>query len=591
MKASKATPISVLILFFILSLFLTACQSNPRSGDYKEHRKFGRASLGQNQGPSSRLNKRVQEGKEPMSQKESAILLYTRKQADSLANLKTPPTPSGAPDPASSVASGAADGSQNTAQINKKTAGILAPIPPEPEQLQFPELSYQPPNPEDYRVEIAPGIIAYLYPAPQLPMIQASILFPGQNYAEKPEEVAALSLLAELYRTGGTKNLTPAQVDDSLEFLASGVSLGFNDHYGTISVNSMKNDFWNSMLLAKEMVFQPGLDSARLAITKVGYIQALEHKWDKPEALLNDLYEWVLYQPHPVWWRAKPEEVEAVHRNTVLKAHQAEHPSPFTTPRIYLGISGDFQKNEMIARLKGYFSDWKRDAAAKDLPRPTLNNRKGVFVADKDTKQATIKLGQPFLQRPHPDYYAASLASYMLGAGGFTSRLTARIRSEQGLAYTVYSFTGSNYQYPVTSGVFLQTKVESAAYALKLIQEEIQKAIDEGFTDEEYARAKDGLIASLPGLFKTPGNTAEVFAMSESWGRELDHFRVYPEKIQALTKDQVQSALRKYFSPENMAITIVGPYDKLKVRDEEHDIALQDLGPVHLIPLDSLERQ
>ena len=177
-----------------------------------------------------------------------------------------------------------------------------------------------------------------------------------------------------------------------------------------------------------------------------------------------------------------------------------------------------------------------------------------------------------------PDYYPAALASFILGGGGFSSRLTTRIRSDEGLAYSVYSSVGNSYFDTTLTTIALQTKAEQAPYAIRLIQEEIQKLATEGPTEQELLLAKKTLIESLPSLFATPEDIVVNFAEDEFTGKKTDHYLEYVREIEAVTAEQIKTMIAKYFDFTKMTISIVGPSDSWK-----------GLENVVILPLDSLE--
>ncbi len=207
---------------------------------------------------------------------------------------------------------------------------------------------------------------------------------------------------------------------------------------------------------------------------------------------------------------------------------------------------------------------------------------------DKQVTQATIQLGAPGVKRPDPDYYPLVVASYIFGDGGFTSRLMERVRSNEGLVYGIDSDVGSDYYRRSTVGVSLQTKVQTGAYAVKLVLEEMRKFAKDGVTDEELQRAKDGLIKSLPSLFDTPSATARIFAQSEIWKRSPEHFKEYIDTINKMTKADVEKAFRKYFIADSMRIVVVGPQEPLMKKDER-GLSLSDFGPVKFLSLEEIE--
>jgi zinc protease len=473
----------------------------------------------------------------------------------------------------------------NTSVSDPTTA--KSALPNHYKEIQFPEFNYQPPNPEDYRFEIQPGVVAYLYPSKQLPMISLNMIFKEQNLPPDTLDVAALSLLSSMYISGGSTRLNPAQVDDSLEFLSANLSASLGDHSSDIALNVMSKDFSPMMHLLKDLVLNPGLDSARLELRKDRYIQAIQHRYDQPKPVLDDLYTYTTYQSHPSNWKATVAEVKAVNVSRLKKMAE----NRFRSDTVIIGVSGDFEQAEMVQFLKNYMGGFKRHSSdlVKKQNFPDFISQPGIYLTPKPgLTQSSIKISQPFVQRPHPDYYATSIASYILGAGGFTSRLTSRIRSDEGLAYSVNSFASSNYYRPVTTGVQLQTKVESATRAIQLVFEEIEKMIAEGITEEELQKAKEGLTASLPSLFDTPEATVSAFVLSEAWGREMDHFRTYRQKIMELKSEDVMRALKIYFNPAKMSICLIGPEEALLKTDEKYGIQLSDFGPIKIIPENNL---
>jgi zinc protease len=182
------------------------------------------------------------------------------------------------------------------------------------------------------------------------------------------------------------------------------------------------------------------------------------------------------------------------------------------------------------------------------------------------------------VKRPHPDYYPTAVANFILGGGSFSSRLMTRVRSDEGLAYHISSRAGNDYRDTAMITISLQTKVESASLALKLIYEEIDKLAKDGPTEEELAMAKKTLVESLPGLFDSPSSTAVLFAKDELLGKSPDHYLDYVKEINAVTAEQVKAMIKKYYAKEKMTISVVGPVSKLG-----------DLKPFIVVPLDSLE--
>lgn len=470
-------------------------------------------------------------------------------------------------------------------------------IPQHFQDIKYPEFHYQAPNPEEYRVPITDSIIAYLVPDRRLPWIQMGIYFEETTLPAKPEQSAAVALLGPMLRRGGSQSLSPEVLDDSLELLAASIHGDFGSFHSSMSLQCLSRDFPKVFAMMEDLFSSPRFDQERLEIQKASYLQNIAHKYDQPQNVLDYLNHYTMYQSNPRMWNARPEEVKAISSETLRQMAQGR----FQPRHVVLSLSGDFDRDSMVVTLRNFFGRWQGrkqeernslDSSLLNTPAPLqFKNLPGIYLVDKKTTQANILLEQPFVRRPHPDYYAAALASYILGGGGFTSRLTERVRSNEGLAYSIYSYAKSDYDEIATTGIALQTKVSSAAYALKLIREEILKLAQEGPSDQELESAKQSLLESFPGLFDSPQAMASIFARSEIWGRNLNHFRVYPEKIRAITAADIQRCIAQWFEPSKMTVSIVGPVDLLLQADSTHQTSLNQVGfgSVQIVPLDSLE--
>jgi zinc protease len=263
----------------------------------------------------------------------------------------------------------------------------------------------------------------------------------------------------------------------------------------------------------------------------------------------------------------------------------------FSPSRVVISASGRFDRARLLDSLSSLLTGLDKlknnpKNPVPDFPGPLPP---GIFIFDKEATQASIRVGFPCVRRPHPDYYPLSVANYIFGAGGFTSRLVAKVRTEAGLAYSVRSFVASDYHRPGTAGFFLQSKVESGVEALSLCFAEMRKLADSGVTGEELTAAKDGLIKSLPSLFDTPAAVADIFTQSELWNRDLDHFKKYPEIINDMTSEKLLTAFRKYFIADSARIIIVGPKDKLLAGKLEDELAR--LGKITFLTAPELEKK
>ena len=171
--------------------------------------------------------------------------------------------------------------------------------------------------------------------------------------------------------------------------------------------------------------------------------------------------------------------------------------------------------------------------------------------------QAHILLGQPGIKRGDPDFFPLYVGNYILGGGGFVSRLTDEIREKRGLAYSVYSY----FMPMATLGPFqigLQTKKAQASEALALVRKTVQAFVDDGVTEQELQAAKDNLIGGFPLRIDSNRKILEYLSVIGFYRLPLDYLDSFNDEIARVTVEQVNDAFKRRIHPEQFATVIVG---------------------------------
>ncbi|MBR6942238.1 MAG: insulinase family protein [Fibrobacter sp.] len=452
-----------------------------------------------------------------------------------------------------------------------------AALPEHYSKIEFPEYKYVAPYPKDFRVQIADGITGYIVSDTTLPLVDFSVYFEESNLPLVLKDEAAFEMVGSMIRRGGGGGITAHALEDSLEFVSSSISTSVGTYLSAFDINCLSMYFPEMLELARKVLTDPSFDKTQLEIVKANFVTSYERRHETPAKVLSALKSKVNYAPNPRLWNANATEYKAVTAADVKRLAKGV----FSSKRIVFALAGNVNRDSAVTMLKNFFAGWKVEPSEdeKSAPVPLSFARKpGVYVVDKDITQANITMNQPFVKRPHPDYYPTAVASFILGGGSFSSRLMNRVRSDEGLAYSVYSTVGNDYRDTAMTTIALQTKVETVGFAMKLIFEEVEKLAKDGPTVEELSQAKKSLVESLPSLFDSPSSTATIFAKGELLGKSDNHYLDYVTQINAVTAEQVKAMIAKYFDKDKMTISIVGPvsmFDSLK--------------PFTVIPLDSLE--
>jgi zinc protease len=177
-----------------------------------------------------------------------------------------------------------------------------------------------------------------------------------------------------------------------------------------------------------------------------------------------------------------------------------------------------------------------------------------------DSAQAHVLIGQPGYKRSDPDFFALTVGNYILGGGGFVSRLTSEVREKRGLSYSVYSYFSPGLH----AGAFtlgLQTRPDQASQAIAVSREVLAKFVAEGPTATELDAAKANLIGGFALLIDTNskllGNISNI-----AWNRlPLDYLDTWTQQIGKVTTADIKAAFARKLQPDRMVTVVVGGVD------------------------------
>jgi zinc protease len=174
--------------------------------------------------------------------------------------------------------------------------------------------------------------------------------------------------------------------------------------------------------------------------------------------------------------------------------------------------------------------------------------------------QAHIVIGQPGIRRKDPDYFPLWLGNYVLGGGGFSSRLSEEIRQKRGFAYSTYSyFNPLRQEGPFQIG--LQTKKEQSEEALKVAREVLARFVADGPTQQELDNAKQNVIGGFPLRIDSNRKILGYLSIIGFYELPLNYLDEFPAKIEAVTLAEVKDAWRRRVRPDRMVTVVVGSLD------------------------------
>ncbi|HEY0077894.1 MAG TPA: pitrilysin family protein [Pyrinomonadaceae bacterium] len=461
-------------------------------------------------------------------------------------------------------------------------------IPPHPRELKFSPLSYTPPKRDRYRHVLSNGAVAYLVEDHDLPLVNMSVLVRTGSYLDPTGKEGLASLTGSQIRAGGTTSKTAEEFDEAVDFLAANISSAIAPTQGNATLNLLSKDFEQGLSLFVDMLRNPRFQEDRLKLAKSQILQQMERRNDDTTSI--ESREWSRLMQGPEHFSAKlstKASVEGITREDLLAFHQRYYqPAGFI-----FAISGDFNTKEMLTKLEASMRGWPSNkAAVPDVPKPTAAPVAGVYAIHKaDVNQGRVSIGHVGAMRDHPDSYALSIMNDILGGGGFTSRITSRVRSDEGLAYSAGSNFGLGVYYPGNFRAAFQSKSATTAQAIDIVMEEINRMRSGKVTTEELETAKNFAVEVFPRFFSTAGQIAGTFAQDEYTKRPADYWDTYRDRIRAVTADDVQRVAQKYLQPDKLVILVVGNIDDITKGNPDrpqHSLArIAKDGQIRRIPL------
>jgi zinc protease len=185
-------------------------------------------------------------------------------------------------------------------------------------------------------------------------------------------------------------------------------------------------------------------------------------------------------------------------------------------------------------------------------------------LINRNVAQANLILGSGGIARSNPDYYKIQVMNYILGGGGFSSRLMKEVRSKAGLAYSIDSAFSAG-RFPGAFAVVLQTKNRSAQEALKLIVAQLREIQNQLVSDRELASAKKYMIGSFPLRLDRQSQIVSFMLQVELYGLGLDYAERYPLLIGDVTRLEVKETAEKYLHPDALNLVAVANQSLAKI--------------------------
>ncbi len=417
------------------------------------------------------------------------------------------------------------------------------------------------------------GMKLFLVEDHDYPTINMRAMIRSGSVYESADKIGLAAITGSVLRTGGTKTKTGDEIDKILETMAASIESGVGSGSGFLSVSILKEDVDKVLPLLAEIVMHPAFAEDKIELEKVQHRTAISRRNDNFGQIARREFNKLIYGADSPYARhAEYASIDAITRDDIIAFYKK-----FMFPNnIMMTVWGDFKTKDMVNKLEKTFANWK-SAPLNIPPKPKVDYKFKYtvnFIDKPDVNQSNIMMGHIGGLKSNPDYPALSIMNRILSF----DRMFKHIRTDEGLAYSVWGNYGSGFDHPGVFSAGAQTKSESTVKAIELMIKEMKLIINEKVTDKELQKAKDQYLNTYVFNFDSKSKIVNRMMTLAYYDYPLDFNDKFIKKVENVTKADILRVAKKYLQPDKVQILVVG-------KKEDFDKPLSTLGEVNVIDI------
>ncbi len=447
----------------------------------------------------------------------------------------------------------------------------------EPPYGESPEVTV----PKVWEDQLANGLKVYGIENTEVPLVQFNIVVEGGLLLENSNKVGVSNLLASMM-TKGTKNKTPQELEAAIEQLGANINVFAQQESITITGNTLAKNYEATIDLLEEILLEPRWDENEFTLALQQVMSQIQQQEANPNSIAQNAYNVLIYGEDNIRSKNILGSLSSVGSITMndLKDYYNNYWSP-SISRMH--VVGDMSQSAIMNSLKGLESGWEsKEVSILRSAVPEAPQKSQVYFFDvPSAKQSVLRIGYPALAVTDDDYNEATVANYILGGGGFASRLTQELREGKGYTYGIGSFfSGSKDKGPFTiaSGVRSNVTLESVQ-SVKSILENYGPT----YTEKDLETTKGFLIKSNARAFETAGAKLRMLQNISAYGWEYDYVKKREEIVRGMTIDRIKELSQQYLDANKMIWLVVGDaqtqFDRMKDLGFGEPILINDMTP------------
>jgi zinc protease len=414
------------------------------------------------------------------------------------------------------------------------------------------------------KTTLSNGLTLVVVERNQLPTIHLQLLVRAGSSAETPDQLGLANLTAELLLQGTTTQ-DAAAISRRIEAVGGALTAAADLDFTSLHLAVLKKDLLLGVELLADVLMHPQFAEPEVARKTAEMKARLKRMEEEPRQIAQLAFSRSLFGSHPY---AHPVEGSVATLDKLARDDIRRFFLSFYRPNnALITLVGRINLEEAAGVLEKALSGWQAASIHKPpAAAPQRAARPEIIKIDRPSSQASILWGHLGVNRGNPDYYSLLVMNYILGGGGFVSRLMDQIRDNLGLTYGINSHFEAR-EFPGAFEISLETKNQNTNQAVAEIMKEVKKFLEKGVTDTELAEAKAYLTGSFPLRMDTNGKMVKLLAAIEFYGLGLDYPEKYPQFINQVTREEILRVARQYLQPEKFLLVVVGNQQEIQLKD------------------------
>jgi zinc protease len=386
-----------------------------------------------------------------------------------------------------------------------------------------------------------------------LPIFNLQLVFKNSGYSQDNNNPGITSLLSTILNEGTLKD---GSVNFARQLESKAISIHTTNGYETfvIEVSSLKDQYKTALNYLEDLLLDPNFNEDTLEKIKTLHISKLKQKENDFDYIASRNLKSLVFKNTPLEY-GNSGTIDSISKTT-LEDIKSQYKSLFNLDNLIIVAGGKINFKELKEELYPLFSNFKSNGETI-LEPVSINTNSKEKIEFKDTQQAYIYFASPFnITFNDKNTYKAKVATFILGGGGFGSRLMEEIRVKRGLAYSAYGNLHNNKSHSYFSG-YLQTKIENHKEAKRLVQKIVSDFVKNGVTKKELQAAKKFILGSEPLRTETFSQRQTRAFNLYYKGFDQDQPSKELEKIDSLTLNDLNEFIKKHKEINNLNFSIV----------------------------------